>query len=615
MSLKKRILKRLVLTGLILSALMLAVLLVAYRKLMETEQTRAAVGVSRLLQSSLENAMLKRDVPGLAAIVSHLGEQPGICSVMILNPAGEIRFASDPALVGTQREALLPPPGGGPITDYALAADGQQVLRSITPVRNQAACVQCHGPLAAHPVNGILVVDYDAAPAAHYARMGTLLLVAAGLAILALLMTVVWRALDRAVLHPVGKLAEAARQLHEGHLDERVDIAGDDEIARLGQTFNRMADEVQHQMARVRAHQRYLQDVLDSLPDGLRVIRLSDMEVVMSNRAMLQQLGFKAAPEAIKCYAQSHRRQSPCVATMVICPALALAAPGDEVKCTHHHVDQAGREFAVEVHAARLELGEDGERQAYIVESVRDLSTAASISHEQRLGELGFLAAGIAHEIHNPLGSIRLAVEGLARDIRAKRSTPEQTGAYLDSIDSEVDNCITVTRRLLLLSRAPSENLQVVDINAVMEDTARLLDYEALTRRVRQTLHLQAAPLQVLADDPELRMMFLNLLQNAHHAMPEGGEITITTGVDGERARVDIRDTGVGIAPERIARIFDPFYSARADGSTGTGLGLTIVKSIAERLKGDIQVSSVLGQGTTFTLRLPLATTALDAPC
>ena len=80
-------------------------------------------------------------------------------------------------------------------------------------------------------------------------------------------------------------------------------------------------------------------------------------------------------------------------------------------------------------------------------------------------------------------------------------------------------------------------------------------------------------------------------------------------------ARVEIGDTGVGIAPEKLARIFDPFYSARADGSTGTGLGLTIVKSIVERLKGDIQVSSVLGRGTTFTLRLPLATTSLDAPC
>ena len=615
MSLKKRILRHLVFTGLVLSALMLAVLLFAYRKLMETEQTRAALGVSRLLQSSLENAMLKRDVPGLAAIVSHLGEQPGIRAVTILNPAGQVRFASDPALLGQQRGDLLSAGSRGPHTDYARATDGDEVLRSITPVHNRTACVQCHGSVATHPVNGILVVDYDAAPTARYALLGTALLIGGGLAVLALMMAVVWRALDRVVLHPVGKLAAAANRLQEGRLDERVAVAGDDEIARLGQSFNRMADEVQRQMARVRAHERYLQDVLDSLPDGLRVIRLSDMEVVMSNRAMLQQLGIDAPPQPIKCYAQSHGRADPCVPTMVICPALALTATGHEVKCTHRHVNRAGREFAVEVHAARLELGEGGERQAYIVESVRDLTTAATVSHEQRLGELGFLAAGIAHEIHNPLGSIRLAVEGLARDIRANRSTPEQTGAYLDSIDSEVDNCITVTRRLLLLSRAPSETLQVVDINAVMEDTARLLDYEALTRQVRQTLHLPPAPLQVLADDPELRMMFLNLLQNAHHAMPEGGEITVTTGVEGNWARVEIGDTGVGIAPEKLARIFDPFYSARADGSTGTGLGLTIVKSIVERLKGDIQVSSVLGRGSTFTLRLPLATTSLDAPC
>lgn len=612
--LKQHILTRLLLTGGVLSALLLVVFLTAYRSQLIDERSRASLGFNLLLQAALENAMLKRDVQGLTEIVTRLGSQPGIRSVMILDPNGEVRFASAPDTLGRKLPALVPARNAAPTANFHTAESGIKVLRSINPVRNKPPCTACHGDASVHPINGILVVDYDAEDIRTSAWRSALAFAGAGIVVLALIMVVLWRSLSRQVLAPVTALGRASAALENGRLDERIHLGDrvvEGELSELGQRFNRMAARLEEQLARLRAHENHLQYILDSLPDGLRVIRIADMEVVMTNLALRHQLGTEAAT-SIKCYAQSHGRKEPCADTMVICPVKTLEHAGDMVKCTHLHRGTDGEEFAVEVHAARIDLGEGGEREAYVVESVRDLAQAARISHEQRLSEIGFLAAGVAHEIHNPLGSIRLAVEGLARDIRAGRSTADQTGAYLDSIDSEVDNCINITRRLLLLSRTPSEILQVVDINSVIEDTARLLDYEALTRHVRQTLRLHPAPLQVLADDPELRMMFLNLLQNAQHAMPKGGEATISTRIAEGKAVIVISDTGIGIAPDRISRIFAPFYSARADGSTGTGLGLTIVKGIVERFNGTIRVKSVVGQGTTFTICLPLAETSLE---
>ena len=107
-------------------------------------------------------------------------------------------------------------------------------------------------------------------------------------------------------------------------------------------------------------------------------------------------------------------------------------------------------------------------------------------------------------------------------------------------------------------------------------------------------------------------MIFLNLTQNAHHAMPDGGTLFARLAADGGHARIEIADTGTGMSPETVARIFDPFFSQRADRVHGTGLGLTIVKNFVARMHGTIAVESTPGQGTLFSIRLPLAETALE---
>jgi signal transduction histidine kinase len=312
------------------------------------------------------------------------------------------------------------------------------------------------------------------------------------------------------------------------------------------------------------------------------------------------------------CYRHSHDRELPCVATLVTCPLVDLKQAGDTLRTNHHHQREDGSQFHAEVHAALVEIDEDATTELYVVESVRDLGQTVRVSHEQRMSELGMLAAGIAHEIHNPLASVRLGVQGLKRELRDERTTPEQIADYLTLIDQEIDNCIAVTRRLLLLARPPNSSLQLVELGTVLVDTLRLLEFDAENRQIQQKYELPETQLRVLADDAEVRMIFLNLFQNAHHAMPDGGTLTARITETDDWAVIDIADTGIGMAPEQVEYIFDPFYSRRADGVVGTGLGLTIVKDFVERMGGEISVESALGQGSRFCIRLALAEAVLE---
>jgi len=582
--------------------------LALYRGQLEHERAVTSEQINHLLRLALENAMLKRDVPGLRNIVERMGQLQGISDVMILSPAGEVRFASSPENMGRQLPELVRVERlGVPESQFVSQPGGGEVLRSINPVPNQAACVGCHGALEKHPVNGVLVVDYRAETIRAEAYRSAGLFALAGAIVLALTLGVLWRMLRLRVVEPLRDLDDAARELTSGNLAVRAAVRDDDEPGRLAVSFNRMADSLVEQIGLAEKQQRFLQELLDGLPDGVRVIRQSDLRILAVNRAYCKQLGVtEALAVGQLCHVSSHGRNKPCPVTMLVCPAVELKEPGQSLKCRHRHRAAGGREFPVEVHAVLVERSGSAGQERLIVESTSDLSEVARLSQEQRLSELGLLAAGIAHEIHNPLGSMRLAVDGLLRNFRQGNMDPQRICSYLEMMNAEIDRCTGVTQRLLLLSRLPQQQAQIVSLNQAVNDTLQLLDFDAQSHGIVQHQELAADNLRVLADDSDLRMVVLNLVQNAHHAMPDGGSVTVRTHAEDKSAVIEVRDTGLGIPSGMIDHIFDPFFSHRADGEGGTGLGLAICKTIVERYAGTIEVSSVPGQGAVFSVRLPL---------
>jgi len=172
-------------------------------------------------------------------------------------------------------------------------------------------------------------------------------------------------------------------------------------------------------------------------------------------------------------------------------------------------------------------------------------------------------------------------------------------------VDQEVDSCIQVTHRLLRLSVPPPDHQELVDITEAVDDTLKLLAWEAEEQSVELRQGGDPGPLRVLATDTELRMAILNLAQNALHAMPNGGTLTVECHRNDGQIDITFTDTGVGIAPPDLDRIFQPFFSRRADGVEKTGLGLSITKAFVDSHGGQIAVVSDPGHGSRFSLQFP----------
>lgn len=603
--------------GLLLSSLFFLMLFVGvYREQLARERGLVSEQVNRLLQTSLQNAMLKRDLPGLEDIVHNLGQQPGIAGVMIANPDLEVRFASDKSQMGRRIQlgevgcqdcgrdlAHLPPS-----TRLIQLDTGQEVMRSVNPIRNRTECQGCHGPMASHPVNGVLVVDQATTGVREDAMRAAGMMAGAGAAVMSLALLGAWAFMNRTVVQPVAELERASRALASGELDTRVEPNGSrsDEIAGLCNSFNVMAASLRSSLGEIQEKERFLQAVIDTVPDGVRVID-ERYQVVMANQAYAAMGGSDLGKAiGVPCYAVRGRTE-PCVPTLTTCPFHALADGERSLRYMHEIADGKGGEMTAEISASRLTTERDGARRTFIVEAMRDGGQQIRFSHGQRLSEIGQLATGVAHEIYNPLSSVRLGLQALDKRLEKIAHGDAEAQDYLRIVNGQIDRCMEVTKRLLDLSHTPSSSLQLVSFSNIVPEVLSLLRFEAERIGIDVVLDLGEKDLRVLATDSELRMLILNLAQNAFHAMPKGGRLDVTARDDGERVTVELRDSGVGIPAENLARIFDPFFSKRADDSQGSGLGLTICRAIAARYGGRLDARSAPGEGATFTITLPSA--------
>lgn len=612
-SLKRKVALALAATLTIASLCFLALLVLSYRARVIEERSSAATELNRLLQAGLENAMLKRDLDGLRRIVADFGRQERIAGVMILAPTGEVRFASKPALVGRRFDlggaelctgCSITPASLNTVSAFMPNAAGASVMRSINPVRNKEPCTECHGTVAAHPINGILVVDYDAAQIEADTLKATLLLSSAGLIVLLGAIGAIGWMLSRMVLAPVAMLTHATETLSATGSGSVVPIDGRDEMARLGRAFGDMARRIAGGVKALEAREHYLQRLTDAIPDGVRVLR-TDYIVVQANAAFCAQQGLALADVVGKpCYVSSHGRTEPCPPTLISCPLHEIGKGAARLTCRQRHLRRDGAELPVEISAAPLEVETPEGTQRLVIEVVRDLSREMRISQEQRLSEIGLLAAGVAHEIHNPLTSVRLAFASLDREMATGQGA--NVADYLRLIEDEIDRCIDVTSRLLKLSAPPLDFPELVTVAVVVSEVLSLLRAEAAKCNVALLVDVPDT-LRVIASDSELRMVVFNLAQNALHAMPKGGKLSVEGRLAGGSVLLSFIDNGVGIRAEDLGRIFDPFWSRRADDVHGTGLGLSICREIVKRHGGHIDVASKLGEGTRFDITLPSA--------
>jgi two-component system NtrC family sensor kinase len=233
----------------------------------------------------------------------------------------------------------------------------------------------------------------------------------------------------------------------------------------------------------------------------------------------------------------------------------------------------------------------------------------AAVLQSSKMASLGKLAAGVAHEVNNPLSIIRESA-GWIRDIvndgeLGEGQAVNELQEALSDIDRHVERARAVTHRMLGFARRMEPLHEDVDLNILVDQTRSFLENETRHRNISMECQLdQDIPL-ITTDSNQLQQVILNLLENAIDAISENGVITLSTRRQGERVLLEISDTGAGIAKEFLSKVFDPFFTTKSAGE-GTGLGLSIVYSTLNKLGGTINVISEPGKGTVFTISLPL---------
>jgi two-component system, NtrC family, sensor kinase len=367
-----------------------------------------------------------------------------------------------------------------------------------------------------------------------------------------------------------------------------------------------LAGEVVAQAREIEEHRRFTSLIIDSLPVGLYVVD-RDYRIQIWNRK--RETG-----------TQGLRRDE--VVGRPVFEVLTRQSPG-QLKEEFDRVFRTGEiqqneqevTFGDEVHYFRMSkipMRLDRDAITHVITIGEDVTDSRAVQgrimQSEKLAAIGQLAAGVMHEINNPLATIGACVAAIQGKLEDGQATVAATGEYLDIIDREVERCSTIVDGLLDFSRPKGQRKAPLPVTSLVDETLFLLKHHQRFKRVTVERELAPGLPPILGNKEQLIQALMALLLNAVDAMDQAGRLTVRAarGQRGDEVTVSIEDTGVGIPHEHQAKIFEPFYTTKQPGR-GTGLGLSICYGIVEGHRGRIEVDSTPGRGSTFTVYLPVA--------
>lgn len=387
----------------------------------------------------------------------------------------------------------------------------------------------------------------------------------------------------------------------------RLEPLSSEDMALLGAVASQAATALENArlygQLRVKAEEierlrQFSDSVVESLSDGLFVIDLDD-RVLRWNRRLEQMFQFDRTraigrrlsalfPASLVDLLMAARRDSPDGATLLRVP---LASGPSELS----------RPLLVNAGIAPFQTA-DGIKAGWIV-VIEDVTDRASLEEQLRVSEkmaaIGLLAAGVAHEVNTPLTGI----SSFTQMLLDKADPADPKTQLLEKIERQTFRAAKIVNSLLNLARPSDGEAGMVDVNAIIGDVLSLLEHQFRGSRIQVRRDLtSAAPIRGF--EYKLQQVFLNLFLNARDAMPKGGWLSVSSSVASGVVTVEVADTGAGIPSEQLSRIYDPFFTTKADGR-GTGLGLSVTYGIVQEHGGALTCESVVGQGTRFTLTLP----------
>jgi len=410
--------------------------------------------------------------------------------------------------------------------------------------------------------------------------------------------------LSSVTLKPIRKLAEDMERLRQGDFDVGGGVEPGDEFGKLAYQLQLLGKQMETDRTRILAERSEIDTVhaaVDNLEDGILFAEANGL-VLFANRSIESLLGSAAENAEGRPLIEVLPAEHPLLNLMRRTLDTGEASRNAQVEIV---TDGKPREVLASVFPV---LG-DGAGCAGAILVVRDVRAVAVsartfqslIQYSAQLAALGQITSEVAHDVKNPLHAMAVRVAFLRE--RIPNQTPDVVRS-LDVLEREIQRAAAVVDRFMEvvypsdLARAP------VNLNPLLQELATLLQAEWQAKDVVLTTHLEPDLPAVKGDEEMLRRALMNLLVNACQAMPGGGRVDISSELEAEALRVTISDTGVGIPPEDIERIFKMYYTTKADG---TGIGLALVRRVIDLHHGSIEILSTVGQGTKIIVRLPLS--------
>lgn len=355
-----------------------------------------------------------------------------------------------------------------------------------------------------------------------------------------------------------------------------------------------------------------------SAQEGLQVIEREQPQLVLLDYMMPNMDGFTALKEIRRSFPESYVIMFTGKGSESIAVELMKAGASDYILKPFNNQDLVERiESVLKLRAAELQnlallsererlLAEiadwNRELEGRVLEKSAALSRAqAEIVQSEKLAALGYLSAGMAHGIRNPLNSIALFVQL----IKSGLDEPERLD-YVDKILKEVDRIDGILGQLLQAAQRPRYQISEVRVDRILENALEAFAPQLEQNRIKVVTEVRSIPPAIKADPIEIEQIFTNLFLNSIHVMPQEGTLSVQLDHDDSYINLRVSDTGPGIPPENLANVFDPFFTT---SSRGTGLGLSVVLRIVKTYQGKIEVEKSDASGTTFSVRLPLAPT------
>ncbi len=264
------------------------------------------------------------------------------------------------------------------------------------------------------------------------------------------------------------------------------------------------------------------------------------------------------------------------------------------------------KQYAFELKDRRDELGKLQKSFLWMIQRLRDADserkkTMEVLSQTEKMVSVGRLASGVAHEINNPLGGITVCFKNLMKSGMDDVTKEE----HIELINDCLQKIKNIVEQLLNFSKMTVTEKTPTDLNGLLDRLLLLLNYATAEKRITVVKDFGEYMQKILIDEGKMGQVFMNIIINAIQAMDNGGVLTIKTGQGNGFYEIFVKDTGAGIPPDIISNIFDPFFTTKSVG-VGTGLGLSVSKSIVEQHGGTIEVKSELGAGTIFKIKLPM---------